>query len=159
MRLKSLFRTRRRRVAAIAASLGLLATTGVAVAAFVFFTGASGTTQGTIETATLNTAITVSEFAAPPPIPVGGSSNGTTRLQNVDTVAHTLTALTGVFSSTPSQCAQYLSYSFGGSNPVGTPLNAGQSLNVPTTYSATAAVPASCSAATWSVAWTGTTSP
>jgi hypothetical protein len=104
----------------------------VAVAAFVIFTGASGSTSGTIETATINAAITVSENNAGSPVAVGGSNSGSSlKLQNVDTAAHTLTALTGTYSSTPSQCASHLSYSFGGSNPVGTSLIPGQSLIVP----------------------------
>lgn len=156
----TLFGSRKRRIIAAAAVLGALATTGLAVAAFVLFTGASGSTSGTIETATINAAITVAENNAGSPVPVGGSNSGSSlKLQNVDTAAHQLNTLTGTFSSSPSQCASHLSYSMGGSNPVGTSLNPGQTLIVPITYSADATVPAACSAATWTLAWTGTTSP
>lgn len=150
--------TRARKVTTLG-SLAAFAVASTAVAAFIFFSGASGTTQGTIETATINAALTVSEFAAPSPVPVGGSTTATVKIKNVDTATHTLTALTGAFSSSPSQCASHLSYTWPGGTPVGTQYLAGQTVNTQIAYAADASTPQSCSAATWTVAWTGTTNP
>jgi len=157
--LQFIWKSRRRRIATVGVVLSLAAT-GAAVAALVIYSGLSGQTSGTIETATTNSAFSIQNEGSAANIPVGGSASAEVRFTNTDpTATHTLTAISGTFSSNPSQCASHLSYAFNG-NPVGLTLGAGQAATFGITYSADASVPvAACSGATWSVDWTGQTNP
>lgn len=140
----------------LGAPLTLLLLAGTAAAAWIVFSGASGSGNGTFNNATQQTAITINGTNQPALSP-GASVPMSVQLVNNDTGnSHTLNTLTGTFTTSTSGCDAYLSIDSNG--VIGTSVSAGGSQvgSVPIKLAANA--PVSCAGGTWSVAFSGTTS-
>jgi len=150
-------RSRRRKVASAAALF--LIVTGTALAAFGIFTGADGSGQGSYGPSTPQTALTFTGATQPVLTGPGDAKVMTINAVNHDTTAgHTLSTLTASFSSTPVSCASHLtmgSVTFMGSNFVAS-YNASPGTVTITTDATT---PVACASGTWSVLFSGTTTP
>lgn len=154
-----LFGSRRRKVFAALGAIAL--TTGTAMAAWVVYTGwvGSGPNQGTFGSATTQTAITMAPVTIPQITGPGDSQGNTASFTNQDaTDAHSITSATGVFTSTPSQCASHLSFSFPGDTfPIA--FTAGQTRTLTVAVSAGPSIPVACAEGSYSFTVSGTTSP
>jgi hypothetical protein len=133
--------------------------TGVAVAAFGIFTGADGSGQGTYGPSTPQVALTFTGATQPVLTGPGDAKVMTINAVNHDTTAaHSLNTLTATFSSTPASCASHLSMgtvTFIGAN-FAPNFNASPGSVTVTTDATT---PVACASGTWSVTFTGTTTP
>lgn len=165
MRIKArLWGSRKRRVVSLLAAFAL-AITGVAAAAFIVFSGASGSQSGSFTSSTTSqTAISISGSTTPSLVPGAGDTAFPLVFTNADPDnPHTITAgtLTPTFSSSIPACTVYLQ--LGGAYPFnanivvpagGTNTTAGAGLMI----RAMANTPISCAGATFTVDWVGATS-
>ncbi len=134
-----------------------LATIGSIAAAIIIFSGSSGQVQGKIESGTTATALTVSAQGTVPTLVKGEVTPIPVLVHNNDAnLAHTPTSWDVTFTTSPSECAQYLANSDGlpltsipaGADVLGS-LAIGISVNMPGT----------CANADWTAHITGTTNP
>jgi hypothetical protein len=147
----------RRRKLAVSA-VGALAVAGAAVAAFLVFTGADGSGNGTFEAATLSPALTISGTSQPELSPGVNANMNVSVTSNDANASHDLVDLAGTaFSSSPPECASHLAVG-GASGILGT-YTPGQTKTGTINIGADASLPGSCAAGTWSVTFGGTTTP
>lgn len=140
-----------------AAPLLLLVFAGSAFAAWAIFSGASGSGSGSFSNATTQTAITITGTTPPALSPGATVAMPVTIANNDPNVAHVLSTLTGTFTTTPSQCATYLSITASSVTGISVLASSSQTANLPIILAATA--PVSCASGTYSVALAGTTTP
>jgi hypothetical protein len=153
-----LFATKRRKVASFAV-LALLITGG-AIAALINFTGASGSGTANIAPATLQNAITISTTEPNKQLANSGTTVQSYSAHNDDpAAAHVINTLTPTITTSPSNCASFLSVS-GQSNFVGTSIPANGTIGpVAVTWTVSPSLPGSCGSATITLSFTGTTTP
>jgi len=106
------FRSWRRRTQAVAVLVAALAFAGAAAAAWIIYTGGSGSAQGSFGSATqTNPAVLITDMGNSTPVSGPGGS-GTVKVQatnNNPNSAETITSETDTFTSTPADCAAHLS--------------------------------------------------
>jgi len=151
------WRTRRRQVVSVVALV--LASGGVAFAAFQLYSGISGSGGAHYASSTTVGALTISACNDPELSPNSSVAAVCTVTNNDPSNAHQVTALSGsVSSSGGSTCSSHTTWD---PTIIGSTYAAG-STNPNTTVAAwntNATIPASCASATVSVSASGTTSP
>jgi hypothetical protein len=149
------FGSRRRKI--VAAGVGALAVAGAAVAAFLVFSGATGSGSGSFEAGSTTPAIEITGTSQPVLSP-GVNAAMNVSVHNLDAnAAHSLTNLEGTtFSSTPPECASHLAVAT--ASIIGS-YAANETETGTVTLGADASLPAACAAGTWSVSFGGTTTP
>jgi hypothetical protein len=147
----------RRRKTATASTLAFLLVAAAAVAAFIVYTGASGSGSAHVQNATTLGAITISSGDNPELSP-GATTGQQFQFHNNDPgAAHTVTSLSGNVTSSPSECSG--SISFNASGGVGVVLPPSGNDTAILTWTVSNSIPASCAGATVNVSLSGTTSP
>lgn len=141
----------------IAAPLLLLFFAGTAFAAWVVFSGASGSGQGSFASATQQTAITIAGTNQPALAPGASTPLQVSLTNNDPNNAHTLSGFTATFTAVPSNCASFLSE--GPDSISGQSVPAGGTTNGTVMINLASNAPVSCANGSWSISFTGTTSP
>jgi hypothetical protein len=154
-----LFATRRRKV--IAAMVAMLAIPGVALAAWVLYSGASGTITGKTAQTTTATAITITA-ASPPVLENSGTPVplNLTLKNNDASAARSITSVAApVVTMVPAACAAHLTVNGLSPAVVGQSVPAGATVAAQNSASITfaAAAPSTCANADYSIAITGVT--
>jgi hypothetical protein len=155
-----LFGSKRRKVFAALGALAL--TTGTAIAAFIIYSGVGGGSgSGTYAASSNQPAITVSSLANPQVSGPGTNTPMALRAQNNDpNAAHVLNSVTGTFTTSPVACASYMSLGAITGAFIGESIPASGLLTTGTVQIVAAAnTPGTCAGGTWSVAFSGTTTP
>jgi hypothetical protein len=157
--------SRRRRVASVVTLLALISAS-VAAAAFIIYSGGSGTAQGQFDTSQTQDALT---FVAEPTIPgsvtisplsPGGSGDLSLRVTNNTAAVVDITGVTATFDTTPAVCASHLSINAAAFTATPIPANAsGVYWDVNGAVSADASTPGSCADGSFTANLTATTNP
>lgn len=151
-----LFGSKRRKLLSILATFVLL--TGTAIAAFVIYSGVQGSGSGAFSAAQ-QAGAAVNITASFPDIDGPGASVGASaNVTNLDPgLAHSVTAISAAFSSTPSSCAAHLSFAPVDALPWAVP--AAATVNKFVSVTAGAGIPNECAGGSYTLALTGVTSP
>jgi hypothetical protein len=148
-------RRRRRKLYAILAAA--LVVPAVAVAAFVIYTGVEGSGSGTYEASETRVALTITGTSSPSLRPNTTNAMSVEVRNNNPSQAHTLTALSGTFTTSPAECKDHLRLDVPAS--ILTSYPAGATVAKSVDIVALSTTPTSCAGGTWSVSFSGTTSP
>lgn len=152
-----MFKTKRRKTATIS-TIGLLLTAGIAVAAFVLYSGISGSGQAHLTSTTSQVGALTISGAADPELTPGTTTSAPFSVTNNDSsAAHQITALSASITSNPAGAGAYITLST--ADLVGVNVAAGATSNPTLDYVVSSNIPISYAGATVSVSFTGTTSP
>lgn len=154
--MKRLFRGKRKLVSIPLLALGVPA---IAVAAFILFTGVNGSGSGSFTAgSSTNSAITINGGSQPVLSGPGDTQTmAVTATNNDASNTHQLSSLAGAFTSSVGGCDSHLSVT--GTSLTSQTISAGGSQSGSVSIRADAGTPNSCAGATWSVAFSGTTTP
>ncbi len=157
-----LYRRPRRKVLVISI-IGALVLAGAAVAAFILYSGTNGSANGNFTSnQTTQAALTISNGGSVPDLQGPGDSEQMPVLitNNNPNATEAATAVTATFTSTPSECASHLSYaSIAGHGINGDSIPAGGSDTQPVLISADATLPMTCRTGSYTVTFTGGSTP
>lgn len=148
---KKLFGTKRRGIISTVAAIALLGATSAA--AWIIITGISGSGSGSFGQATESPAWTINGAGAGPVITdTSGTVSMAVNIANHMNASAPVPSVLGTFTSTPSECAGYLTLDSvtkdgGGSVPPGGSAAGTASITV------SPALPATCAGGTWDVAF------
>lgn len=156
-RAKALVRTRTRKVLALLSVMAVFGG-GSALAAWIIYSGGHGTSSGTITTATMQDAVTVSQDPSNNTPVAGPGQTGTDTIDftNKSGVDETITGATATITSTPADCASHLSVNSSALTGRDVPTNGSF---YSTTVSADSSLPTDCSGGSYTINWVLTTSP
>lgn len=141
--------------------VGVLATASAAFAAWLIYTGASGTATGNFATAgSAGTAITMAPQGTGYDVAVvpGGTGQGVnwTLTNNDPSQAHTVSGVTATFTTTPQDCGAHMSIPAADLALFNVTVPAGGTTTVSGIHVvADSSLPNDCSGGTWSVQLTG----
>jgi hypothetical protein len=151
-----MFGSRRRKQITIA-TVVLLVSAGAAIAAFILYTGLSGSGSAHVQNTSTVGALSVTG-TNDPELLAGGNATAHYNIVNNDPGAsHQITNATAVITSNPANCASFVTWA--GSGLEGIIVPAGGTNSGDVTVSLSAATPVSCAGATVSFAISGTTTP
>jgi len=150
----------RRRAVATTATLVALLVVGAAVAAFILYTGATGTGSAHVSGSSTLNALSLTENGSPELAPGSQVTTAFHLINNDPAASHRLDQLTGTITTSPSNCADFITWSSNGGPLVGSTVPAGSAIDADGGfYNVQSAIPAACANATVTLALTGTTTP
>jgi hypothetical protein len=149
------WRTRKRQAATIA--VVLLASAGAALAAFIIYTGVTGSGSAQVQQAQTLGAIALTQTSAAT-LQVGTRTEQTYNAHNSDTgAAHQVNSVSGSVTTSPAECAA--SITFDGGDLVGRTIAPNDDFTAHLGWTVAANIPTQCAGATVNVAITGSTTP
>jgi hypothetical protein len=159
--LKKCFSTRKRASVA-SAVITMLVCAGTAVAAWVIYSGINGSAGGSFSSTT--TSATALTYATGTPaataLTPGSSTTVNVKLTNNDpSISHTVTTLTSAFTSSPVDCAAHLTTGTVTGIGGGTVVPAGGSVTGTVIVNADASLPNDCVGGTYTLTFSGTSTP
>lgn len=162
--MKALRNLKARHPVALGLGLGVFLAAGAALAAFIIFTGITGSGNGTFAGSTTNAALTFTETSQPPALDQNNEQQMPIKITNNDpNASHTIQTVTGSFTTKDSAgnddsatCTPFLRLDPG--TLVGTTIAAGASLTTSIGIVGDSSLPPSCASGTYVVTFGGTTS-
>lgn len=152
---RKLFGTWRRK--ALTATVTALVLVGSATAAFLVYTGAEGTANGTFGNSEETAAFTITGTNEPVLVPGQLTTLNLSITNNDPDSAHTIVDLNGTaFTSTPADCASFLVIPAGFDGVTGS-YAPGETRPGTLDIQAVAATPLTCAGATWAINFNATT--
>jgi len=147
----------RRRKTATVSTLAFLLVTAAAVAAFIIYTGVTGSGSAQVQQAQTLGAIALTQQSAAT-LQVGTRTEQTYNAHNSDTgAAHQVNSVSGSVTTSPSECAA--SITFDGGDLVGRTIAPNDDFTAHLGWTVAANIPTQCAGATVNVAITGSTTP
>jgi hypothetical protein len=149
------FGSKRRTVVSVLALLAL--TAGAAIAAFIIYTGVTGSGSAQVQQAQTFGAIALTQTSAAT-LQVGTRTEQTYNAHNSDTgAAHQVNSVSGSITTSPAECAA--SITFDGGDLVGRTIAPNDDFTAHLGWTVAANIPTQCAGATVNVAITGSTTP